>query len=368
MKKALSIILTFAIVLTAFAGCTQKETTVSSESDGFKIVYTPSDDNENKVDLHTAKQEAYLDGDPNEISKYCKGEKSFDKTNVISYTYSEDFTLTLSENDDMSESFTVSSENKTAYVDNLKVGTTYYVTASVGEKTVKLDNIVTDDCCPRIINVDGVKNVRDVGGWNTLDGGKVKQGLLFRCGRMNESNTSEVNIEVTKSGIETMVGYLGIKTDIDLRGNGEKEIGGITSSPLGESVAYRNTAMPYDPDIFVGNEEQLLEVFHILSDESNYPIAFHCNIGTDRTGMIAFLVNGLLGVCEEDLYKDYCFSNFADIGGSRSIDGLKNHEYYKAVMNTEGDTLSEKIHNFLLNLGVTEDEIQSVISILKVTK
>lgn len=367
MKKTLSIILALVMIFTALSGCSApKGNKVTAQINGFKVSYIQNGEESDKIDFHTALQQAYLDGDPADIAKYCKGEKSYDKSNVIEYTYSDNFTLTLSENEDMSDSFTIESENKTASVDNLKVGTTYYVTATVGDNTVKLDSIETADCCPRIINVDGVKNVRDVGGWATLDGGKVKQGLLYRCGRMNESNTSEVNIEITQSGLDTMVGYLGIKTDIDLRGNGPEEIGGITSSPLGESVAYRNTAMPYDPDIYLGNEDQLLEVFHILSDESNYPIAFHCNIGTDRTGMVAFLVNGLLGVSEEDLYRDYCFSNFADIGGSRSIDGLKAHEYYKAVMSMQGDTLSQKIHSFLLKLGVTEDEIQSIISIMKV--
>ena len=42
-------------------------------------------------------------------------------------------------------------------------------------------------------------------------------------------------------------------------------------------------------------------------------LLLHCSIGTDRTGVICFLINALLGVSEEDLYKDYLFSMFGMI-------------------------------------------------------
>ena len=49
----------------------------------------------------------------------------------------------------------------------------------------------------------------------------------------------------------------------------------------------------------------LKDAFAIFGNKDNYPIVMHCSIGTDRTGMLAFLINSLLGVSEEDLYKDY---------------------------------------------------------------
>lgn len=366
MKKFLSILLCLALVLSLFAGCSgKKESYLTKDDNGYTVSYPGSDENATVIDFHTALQQKFLDGSPSEIAKYCEGKKAFDKANVIEYSYSEDFTLNLSENEDMTASFTITSENNKATVENLKANTTYYVTATSSQGTTKLDNIVTADCLPRVINVEGVKNVRDVGGWPTMDGGRINQGLLYRCGRMNKSDSEEVVIEITDSGKKVMLEDLGIKTDIDLRGADNNEIGSITESPLGPTVFHFKANTPWDPDIFLGNEEEFRKVFGLLADESNYPIAFHCNIGTDRTGLVSFLVNGLCGVSEENLYKDYCFSNFADIGGSRSIEGLQNHEYFKILMDTEGDTLSEQIHNFLLNIGVTEEEIASIISIMK---
>ena len=39
-------------------------------------------------------------------------------------------------------------------------------------------------------------------------------------------------------------------------------------------------------------------------------IFFHCTIGSDRTGTIAYFLEGLLGVSEEDRVEDYELSYF----------------------------------------------------------
>jgi hypothetical protein len=80
--------------------------------------------------------------------------------------------------------------------------------------------------------------------------------------------------------------------------------------------------------------------------------------------MIAFLVNALLGVSEEDLYRDYLFSNFGKIGGKRSINNLQESGYYTAIMQTDGNSLSEKTYNCLADFGVPTAQLDSIIAIL----
>ena len=48
----------------------------------------------------------------------------------------------------------------------------------------------------------------------------------------------------------------------------------------------------------------------------------------------------LLDVNEEDLYKDYLYSNFANIGRSRSPSTIK--DYIGTINNSLGDTFAEK--------------------------
>ncbi|MDE5996467.1 MAG: tyrosine-protein phosphatase, partial [Eubacterium sp.] len=247
---------------------------------------------------------------------------------------------------------------------NLKVAATYYWTVTQNGRESEIKTFKTCSNAPRVMNVDGVTNVRDLGGWETESGVRTNQNLIFRCGRLNESSAETPVIEITEAGKEVMLYELGIKTEIDLRKTDTNEVGGITQSPLGSSVQYFSCPMEWEGDTFNGNKEQLLKVFSILADEKNYPVIFHCNIGTDRTGMIAFLVNALLGVSDDDLHRDYLFSNFGKIGGARKASGLEESVYYKSVAEAEGDTLSEKTYNCLVAFGVPAEQLDAIRDIL----
>ena len=219
--------------------------------------------------------------------------------------------------------------------------------------------------CPRMIFVEGVTNVRDMGGWQTESGKTVKQGLLYRCGRLNKSSSSQINAEITENGKKTMLDMLKIKTEIDLRMVSNNEVGGLTdTSPLGDGVQYAQCPMDYTASNYLtANKQKIATVFGILSNENNYPVIYHCNIGTDRTGLISFLVDGLLGVSEEDLYRDYLMSNFGNIGGSRAVSSIQGN-YVNYIKSFNGDTLSQKIYNCLVANDVPADYLDAVIEIL----
>ena len=202
--------------------------------------------------------------------------------------------------------------------------------------------LITDAEAPRNMYVDGVTNVRDLGGW-AVDGGRVKQGLIYRCGRLNENDCETPVAKITEKGVYTMLNEMNIRSEIDLRKVSDNEVGGLTTeSILGAEVNYYQCPMGYNGNMLINNEEMIKHIFSdILSKEENYPLIFHCSIGTDRTGLIAFLIGGLLGVDVNDLYRDYLFSNFGDIGGSRSINNITYHyarpaerkSYHGAVFN-----------------------------------
>ena len=258
---------------------------------------------------------------------------------------------------------------------NLFIGTTYKWTVTLlddeGDSvTSSVATFRTDSQAPRNLCVDGITNVRDVGGWMTLDGGKVRQGLLYRGARLNENFKTD-EILVTEEGAKTLRDELGIKTEIDLRQttavNNRNESGDITASPLGSGVTYLARPMDYGDALITNakNKQRVKEVFALLADESNYPIYFHCSIGTDRTGLIAWLVNGLCGVSEKNLWRDYLFSNFGEIGGTRTR--AKNEGVYvNQIKQKDGANLAEKTYNFLKDyFGVPESDLNAVIRILK---
>lgn len=370
MKKTISVLLSIVIMMLVFAGCSgesKKASIAQSNTDTVISAVYPVDDT---VVQHTKKQALYLNNSLSSFVLYTNGKKEKSRPEPVEFVWhynggaETEYILKLSENENMENSVEYTSETESISIYNLKLDTAYYWTVSAGNETSSVSKFTTDAAAPRNLYVDGITNVRDLGGWERENGTRTKQGLIFRCGRLNESSAQAPNIEITDAGKKTMLDDMGIKTEIDVRKTADGETGAITSSPLGDSVTYYSCPMEWEGNTFLDNKEELLKVFEILSKEESYPLIFHCNIGTDRTGMIAYLVNALLGVPEESLYRDYLYSNFGNIGGTRKLKNVESSGYYEAVHSAEGNTLSEKTYNCLVDFGVPEEQLDSIIAIL----
>ncbi|MCH5163115.1 MAG: tyrosine-protein phosphatase [Clostridiales bacterium] len=325
-------------------------------------------------DVHTSAQAAYLAGDYKNVPANGVEELSRPQPLRLSWNAegSADFTVELARDADFDDCVTYRTKKPYLDVYNLYVGTVYgwRVTARFsGGETVTSDTsfFYTEETAPRNMYVDGITNVRDLGGWK-INGSdeRVKQGMIYRCGRLNKSRQPEIEIEITERGVLTMLGEMGIKSEVDLRTpdkNGP-ETGGITSSPLGDGVTY--FVVPLNWEQLINEKASIVRMFEILADINNYPLIFHCDIGTDRTGMFAFLINGLMGVAEEDLYRDYLFSNFANIGDKRSLSNITGaNGYVTKIKAHKGLLLKDKIRNYLVEVvGVDESDIDAMCEIL----
>jgi protein-tyrosine phosphatase len=53
----------------------------------------------------------------------------------------------------------------------------------------------------------------------------------------------------------------------------------------------------------------IADVLSLLAEPDSLPAVFHCYAGKDRTGVLAAVVLGLLGVSEEDIVQDYVLTN-----------------------------------------------------------
>lgn len=372
MKNFKRLIATLCVVLCALFALCACDTTIKCSWELVSL---------GEVDMHTPLQAEYLAGDYNKVSNYANGREELSRPLSVRLSW----TATPEDEDMKIVGYTVDVQDfdykyidqsfftMENYVDvyNLCVGTPYMwrVTAYFEDGTKSVSNwktFETADVAIRNIYVDGITNVRDLGGWSTLDGNRVRQGMIYRCGRLNKSRQPQIEIEITEAGVAMMRDVLGIKSEIDLRTpDKNNETGGITSSPLGEDINYYSCPLQWDQGNYLTyNIESVKYFFELASDINNYPLIFHCDIGTDRTGMFSFLINGLLGVAEEDLYRDYLFSNFGKINDSRSLSNIQNN-YLKTINNCEGDTLSEKIENCLLTVaGVPQSQIDAIKEIL----
>jgi len=328
--------------------------------------------------IHTDAQLAFINGEISSLPSddvNGKSEQSHPAAVRLDWDYisgASEYTVTISEHPDFSDSWTVNTIKPYYNLTNCKIRTAYWykVKADNGTETAAMC-FMTEAATPRNLNCDGITNMRDLGGYVTADNKIVKQDMIFRTGRLNKNSSTAVTAEITAKGKKFMLETLGVKTEIDLRQ--EKDVGclstlgeGTERSVLGKTVKYYNCAMEYDPSAYQeANYASVKQVFALLADEASYPLFFHCSIGTDRTGFIAYLIGGVLGVDKESLQRDYLFSNFGNIGGSRSLTTSSFTRYVDAIDNTAGATFAEKVENFLVRtIGVKKANIEKLRTIM----
>lgn len=317
-----------------------------------------------KVDVRPEALKAYMQDDCENVGDYADGNRSADIPYPVVLDWScEDgsgsFTVLVSENRAMTDSWEFETDETSFDLYNTKTGTKYYwqVISESGLES-EIGSFETADESPRLIYADGAKNFRDIGGWKTEDGKRVKQGLVYRslCFEYPEEDGSTVYY-LTEKGIATLTNQVGIKTEIDFRTGTKKK------SILGDDIGFYKFPMNYDGDYLVNNKAAIKGTFNVLADSSNYPVVYHCQAGADRTGAITYLLNGLLGVSKEDLFRDYLITNFSAQGGFRPMEYVtgRTENYVKTIDEYEGNTISEKVYNYLVNeVGISAQTLDLI--------
>lgn len=187
---------------------------------------------------------------------------------------------------------------------NLLPGRSYHyeVTAS-GGRTLSEGNFVTTGQV-RMIAVEGGFNIRDLGGWKGLGGKSVKYGWLYRGGSLGGTDKDGNRSDIPPAGKAELY-RLGIRAQLDLRAktdggmySGEGSLHSYSAgTALMPAMDFNNTMTDfgaYNKDMSV-----VCDVAWIIHELKNgRPVYFNCRQGADRTGTIAFLLEGLLGCYE----------------------------------------------------------------------
>lgn len=235
-------------------------------------------------------------------------------------------------------------------------------------------SFVTEDLPPRWIKVEGrVGNIRDLGGWKTQDGRRVKQGLVFRGEGLNDNSVNGDEIgrnRLTVEDVKYLTGGLGFKTDLDLRS--DREVSSMAESPLGPGVRFVHISSQSYADIFSKHRmTTMAKEFRVFCDRANYPIYFHCIGGADRTGSLAYVLNGVLGVPKHDLETDWEATFYPKLPELEK--GYTGPGYWRreqafdegfAKYGDKDTPWNKRIELYLLDCGVTPEEIAAVRDIM----
>ena len=186
-------------------------------------------------------------------------------------------------------------------------------------------------------NANHARNCRDLGGIKTADGKTLNYGLIFRGTSMDEITEEEKAI---------LKNELGIKLDVDLRGESKNPLGVDISNQYysdGDAIAVRNA----ETDAKIG--KTLTDILTYVSN--NKPVYIHCSYGADRTGYICMILESLLGVSLKDSDIDYELSSFAKAilwNGGR-VRGTGQIAAFRTNFGSDPDKVPTTVYNYAVN-------------------
>jgi protein-tyrosine phosphatase len=171
----------------------------------------------------------------------------------------------------------------------------------------------------RHVELEASFNFRDLGGYETADGQRIRWGSLYRSDSLQWLTPGDAEVLLD----------LRLKTVVDLRSTFELTHEG-RSAHL-DATDFRHTPMfeydalpfpPYQP----GDPQPVTADFYltlatecgaaisaaiVLIAEREHPLVFHCAQGKDRTGILAAILLAALGVPNEAIVADYALSEQA---------------------------------------------------------
>ena len=173
----------------------------------------------------------------------------------------------------------------------------------------------------RHFNLQGASNFRDLGGYATRDGHRVRWRQIFRSNHLGHLTASDVEV----------VRGLGVRSAFDFRGVEER----AAAACVIEEIAVHS--LPIEPTVVAAlrarlqaralssadaleimresyrnyvrqNTHSFRELFaHLLEDRA--PLVIHCTAGKDRTGFACALLLQALGVPADVIAEDYLLTN-----------------------------------------------------------
>ncbi|MFE5299164.1 tyrosine-protein phosphatase [Streptomyces sp. NPDC056632] len=202
---------------------------------------------------------------------------------------------------------------------------------------------------PRPVPLQGAVNVRDLGGYPTYDGARVRNGLVYRGDHLSKLTDADlatlgglglaraidfrIPLEVGSDGADRLpAGVVAVSravTDNGLYGRLLAAIG--SRDPVRqEEMLGGGRAAAFMTEVYrtfvtsTANRQQFGSTLRELAAPGAGRTLFHCTSGKDRTGWASWLLLTLVGVPERSASEDYLASNtFRAAYDARVREGLR---------------------------------------------
>lgn len=229
-----------------------------------------------------------------------------------------------------------------------------------------------------------ITNFRDLGGYKTSDGLRVKNGFFYRSGPITFQTDAD----------REAFSKLHMKTILDLRSIQEMEelpdetvdgchyihcsaiamdvenAGNFDMAALMQSENLKQLALYVEKTYkALPFQNEAYQILFDLMKKDETPLVFHCSAGKDRTGFAAYLILKTLGVPDGTILHDYMLSNVYRKSENEKILALAGHLkdaeallYVKeSYLQSSMDAIAQKYENFETYLekeyGITSDDV-----------
>jgi len=241
---------------------------------------------------------------------------------------------------------------------------------------------VTATAPTRSLELAGVFNFRDLGGYAVADGRTVCWRTIFRADGLGRLTTEDLEV-LRPIGLRTVVD-LRTGREIDERGRFPHEHYPVTFHHLSvidqtwdRDAALRGNLPATEflhrtyHEMLVDGGSRFAAAFDVLADADALPAVFHCAAGKDRTGLLAALLLGALGVSQDDIVEDYALTQDTmdrflqasaerDPQVARTIESMPRSFYIAdpaamALVLADLERDHGSVRGFVRSLGVTEE-------------
>ena len=183
--------------------------------------------------------------------------------------------------------------------------------------------------CPRSIKLQGIRNIRDLGGIPVRDGRCIRRGLMFRGSALNDATDADLAFLHAELGIQHVIDVrVGwereTKPDLPVQGAQyqfipyfDQELVGIDYHKPLEGTRVIGHDFACDPLDFYQTmanpltAAQMGKTIRTVLDNaaSRKPTYFHCSGGKDRVGITSLLILEILGASRDQILEDYLLTN-----------------------------------------------------------
>lgn len=242
----------------------------------------------------------------------------------------------------------------------------------------------------RLIEFDRVLNFRDFGGYETVDGARVRRGRLWRSAHFAEATDEDVaNLDA-----------LGVSFIVDLRRPEERarepnRWPGETARTISNDEGSAEGLPPHVMALLQADltaesvttymlntyrefafDQRHIELYRAWFTElasADGPAVIHCAAGKDRTGLGCALTLHALGVGEEAIFADYEFTNAVlDLDArlpriqarmEERLERKLNAEALRPMLGVNVDYLRTALHSIEAREGSIDNYLETVLGV-----